>query len=202
MPQLRCPRFAPMLCGAAAACADLLGVRPATGCCERPPSHARRCLTPTRSCVTARDLVNGRSVTIDAPRARGAYIHLLLDFHEGALGNGRDRKSFHPALPRLKALDAAGPCASAGPVPQIGSDPHTYGRYARAQTCRVRSGDSWRTPPDVGLTACFAVGLLSCLARDNGLKTDGFALSLDPIRIARGRRGNFAASGPITTVIG
>lgn len=129
MPQLRPIRFRAGALGDAQPDADLLV----------SPSHrmlvkgrvAHDLFNTHEVLVTARDLVNGRSVTIDAHAREVTYIHLLLDFHEVLWANGVETESFHPASAALETLDATDRARLLDQFPQIAFDPHTYGGYAR-----------------------------------------------------------------------
>lgn len=129
MPQLRPIRFRAGALGDAQPDADLLV----------SPSHrmlvkgrvAHDLFNTDEVLVTARDLVNGRSVTIDAHAREVTYIHLLLDFHEVLWANGVETESFHPASAALETLDATDRARLLDQFPQIAFDPHTYGGYAR-----------------------------------------------------------------------
>jgi len=129
MPQLRPVRFRANALGAARPDADLLVSPSHRMLVKGPVAHAL--FNTDEVLVTARDLVNGRSVTIDAHAREVTYIHLLLDFHEVLWANGVETESFHPASAALEALDTADRARLLDQFPQIGSDPHTYGGYAR-----------------------------------------------------------------------
>ncbi len=129
MPQLRPVRFHANALGQARPDQDLLV----------SPSHrvlitgdaARSLFNTSEVLVTARDLVNGTSVTIDAHAREVTYIHLLLDFHQVLWANGVETESFHPASASLETLDATDRARLLGKFPQVDFDPHTYGGYAR-----------------------------------------------------------------------
>ncbi|KUF10184.1 Hint domain-containing protein [Pseudoponticoccus marisrubri] len=81
--------------------------------------------------VAARDLVNGRSVTLDTQSREVTYHHLLLPRHEVLFANGLETESFHPANTAPSALDDADRARLARLMPQIFENPHIYGSYAR-----------------------------------------------------------------------
>ncbi len=81
--------------------------------------------------MTARDLSNGSSVTVDAHAREVTYIHLLLDQHQIMWANGVETESFHPASAALDSLDASDRDRLIAHYPNISTDPHSYGRYAR-----------------------------------------------------------------------
>ena len=129
MPQLRPVRFRANALGAARPDADLLVSPSHRMLVKGPVAHAL--FNTDEVLVTARDLVNGRSVTIDAHAREVTYIHLLLDFHEVLWANGVETESFHPASAALETLDATDRARLLDQFPQIAFDPHTYGGYAR-----------------------------------------------------------------------
>tara|TARA_R110000796_G_scaffold5969_15_gene21865 strand:- start:32706 stop:33782 length:1077 start_codon:yes stop_codon:yes gene_type:complete len=129
MPQLRPVRFHANALGKTRPDQDLLV----------SPSHrvlingevARSLFNTSEVLVTARDLVNGTSVTIDAHAREVTYIHLLLDSHQVMWANGLETESFHPASAALETLDATDRSRLLKQFPRIGFDPYTYGSYAR-----------------------------------------------------------------------
>ncbi|MEM6276312.1 MAG: Hint domain-containing protein [Pseudomonadota bacterium] len=54
--------------------------------------------------VSARDLVNGKSVWIDRMVREVTYVHVLFEHHEIVFANGLETESFHPAHAALTAL--------------------------------------------------------------------------------------------------
>ena len=81
--------------------------------------------------VTAKDLINGRTVTVDTHLREVTYIHVLLEHHQVMWANGVETESFHPASAALESLDAADRARLLAEYPQLSFDPHTYGAYAR-----------------------------------------------------------------------
>lgn len=81
--------------------------------------------------VTARDLINGSSVTVDAHAREVTYIHVLLDSHQIMWANGVETESFHPASAALESLDVSDRARLIKNYPSLSFDPHTYGSYAR-----------------------------------------------------------------------
>lgn len=81
--------------------------------------------------VTAKDLINGSSVTIDSHLREITYIHVLLEHHQIMWANGVETESFHPASAALESLDASDRARLLAEYPQLSFDPHTYGSYAR-----------------------------------------------------------------------
>jgi len=55
--------------------------------------------------VTAKDLINGSTITVDLQVREITYIHVLLDQHQIVWANGLETESFHPALAALATLD-------------------------------------------------------------------------------------------------
>ncbi|MBL4812161.1 MAG: Hint domain-containing protein [Rhodobacteraceae bacterium] len=81
--------------------------------------------------VTARDLVNGRTVLRDRSVREVTYIHLLLPRHQILFANGVETESFHPASAALASMEDAQLDALLARLPEVGGDPHSYGGYAR-----------------------------------------------------------------------
>lgn len=81
--------------------------------------------------VSARDLVNGHSVTIDVTAREVTYIHLLLGDHQVLFANGIETESFHPANASLTSLSDTDRKRLLMGFPDLEYDPHTYGGYAR-----------------------------------------------------------------------
>ncbi len=129
MPQLRPIRFHANAMGLARPDQDLLV----------SPSHrmlikgdvAQTLFNTNEVLVTARDLINGSSVTVDTQIREVTYIHLLLDTHQIMWANGVETESFHPASAALDTLDANDRARLMKEYPNLNFDPHTYGSYAR-----------------------------------------------------------------------
>ncbi|MEW9921073.1 Hint domain-containing protein [Marimonas sp. MJW-29] len=81
--------------------------------------------------VAARDLINGKTVTVDLKLREVTYVHLLLDRHQVIWANGVETESFHPASAALSSLDKADRARLLAAHPELEFDPHTYGSYAR-----------------------------------------------------------------------
>jgi hypothetical protein len=81
--------------------------------------------------VTARDLINGSTITVDMQVREITYIHVLLDQHQVMWANGLETESFHPASAALATLDETDRNRLLAHYPQLDHDPHTYGSYAR-----------------------------------------------------------------------
>jgi len=81
--------------------------------------------------VSAKDLVNGKTVTVDMQVREVTYIHVLLDHHQIVWANGLETESFHPASAALAALDDKHRSRLMAKYPKLEYDPHTYGSFAR-----------------------------------------------------------------------
>ena len=81
--------------------------------------------------VAAKDLINGKTVTVDVTVPEVTYIHLLLSDHQILWANGVETESFHPASAALTTLDASDRTRLMTQFTDLEFDPHTYGGYAR-----------------------------------------------------------------------
>ncbi|MDA5557197.1 Hint domain-containing protein [Shimia sp. MMG029] len=81
--------------------------------------------------VAARDLVNGRTVAVDAALREVTYVHLLLPSHEVIWANGVETESFHPASAAMDSLAPDDRARLRAHLPDLVDDPHSYGAYAR-----------------------------------------------------------------------
>lgn len=81
--------------------------------------------------VTAKDLINGTTITVDMQVREVTYIHVLLDEHQVLWANGLETESFHPASAALATLDDEDKKRLLAEYPQLEYDPHTYGGFAR-----------------------------------------------------------------------
>lgn len=81
--------------------------------------------------VMARDLINGKTVTVDRQMREITYIHMLLDQHQIVWANGLETESFHPASAALATLDEADRLRLLAAYPELAYDPHAYGCFAR-----------------------------------------------------------------------
>lgn len=81
--------------------------------------------------VTARDLINGTTITVDTHVREVTYIHILLDQHQILSANGIETESFHPASAALATLDSKDRERLLHAYPRLEYDPHTYGSFAR-----------------------------------------------------------------------
>jgi hypothetical protein len=81
--------------------------------------------------VAAKDLINGKTITVDLKVRQVTYIHLLLPRHEILRANGVETESFHPANAALSTLDDSDRARLLSGFPELEFDAHTYGSYAR-----------------------------------------------------------------------
>lgn len=81
--------------------------------------------------VAAKDLVNGRSITVDTKVREVTYVHVLLEQHQVLWANNVETESFHPASAALSTLDRADRARLLEQFPELEFDPHTYGSFAR-----------------------------------------------------------------------
>ncbi len=81
--------------------------------------------------VSAKDLVNGRSIAIDLAAREVTYVHLLLPRHQVLWANGVETESFHPASASLEALDADDRARLLDLNPALEFEPQSYGGFAR-----------------------------------------------------------------------
>ena len=81
--------------------------------------------------VTARDLLNDRTVVTDYTVRDVTYIHMLLPRHQIVFANAVETESFHPASAALATMDPAQLADLEARLPAVTSDPHSYGAYAR-----------------------------------------------------------------------
>lgn len=81
--------------------------------------------------VTAKDLINGTTITVDMQLREVTYIHVLLDQHQILIANGLESESFHPASAAFASLDQKDRKRLLAEYPELEYDPHTYGSFAR-----------------------------------------------------------------------
>ena len=81
--------------------------------------------------MTARDLINDRTIMPDY-RCRGVtYIHLMLDAHQIVWANGVEVESFHPAGMAADKIEEQQRYDLFERFPDIRHDPFSYGEFAR-----------------------------------------------------------------------
>ncbi len=81
--------------------------------------------------VAARDMLNDRSILVDARLREVTYVHLLLDRHSIVFANGLETESFHPATMDMTAMDRAQLRHLNERVPGVKHDASRYGAFAR-----------------------------------------------------------------------
>lgn len=81
--------------------------------------------------VTAKDLINGKTITVDMQVREVTYIHVLLEQHQVLWANGLETESFHPASAAFTTLDQTDRQRLLAECPELEYDPHTYGSFAR-----------------------------------------------------------------------
>lgn len=81
--------------------------------------------------VSAKDLINSGSITVDMAVREITYIHILLPQHQILWANGVETESFHPASAALSTLDEKDRERLIGLYPQLDYEPHVYGGFAR-----------------------------------------------------------------------
>lgn len=86
--------------------------------------------------VSAKDLINGDTITLDTQVRQVTYIHLMLPSHQIVVANGVETESFHPASTALTTIPEEDRARLARVNARLESDPHSYGGYAR----RILSG--------------------------------------------------------------
>ncbi|MEX3314521.1 Hint domain-containing protein [Sulfitobacter sp. PS-8MA] len=94
-------------------------------------AKAREMFNTDEVLVAAKDLVNDSTVTVDAGLRGMTYIHVMLDRHQVIWANSVETESFHPASAPLEALAATDRARLLAASPDLGSDPHLYGGFAR-----------------------------------------------------------------------
>ena len=81
--------------------------------------------------VTAEDLVNDQTITVDRMAREVTYVHVLLEQHNLIWANGLETESFHPANAALETLDPVQRDGLLGLFPTLALNPHGYGDFAR-----------------------------------------------------------------------
>lgn len=81
--------------------------------------------------MSAADMINDRSITVDHALREVTYIHLLLERHQIVWANGVETESFHPANTSMEMLDPVQRRALLAMRPELAADPQRYGEYAR-----------------------------------------------------------------------
>lgn len=94
-------------------------------------ARARALFNTNEVLVTARDLVNGRTIYVDQHVRAVEYIHLLLPQHEVMFANGLESESFHPDGAGLDHLGVEAREQVNAVCPGIVQNPKSYGAHAR-----------------------------------------------------------------------
>ena len=89
--------------------------------------------------VTARDLVDDRSVTVDHALREVTYVHLMTERHEVIWANGLETETFHPASADPELLCDEGREALFAAFCELAAEPLAYGGYARRILSRAEA---------------------------------------------------------------
>ncbi len=81
--------------------------------------------------IAAKDLVNGDSVVVDYALREVTYVHMMFERHQVVWANGIETDSFHPANTALSTLSMEDRAELLHLYPELQSDPHLYGAFAR-----------------------------------------------------------------------
>ncbi len=81
--------------------------------------------------VSARDLVNGDTISVDSNVRQVTYVHLLLPRHQVLWANNVETESFHPGNAALSTLAENDRARLLQQFPDLSYDPDSYGSYAR-----------------------------------------------------------------------
>ncbi len=81
--------------------------------------------------ITAKDLLNDRSVLVDYSVREVTYVHLLLADHQILWANGVQTESYHPANTTLQTIEENQREGLLDLFPDVAHDPLSYGPYAR-----------------------------------------------------------------------
>lgn len=81
--------------------------------------------------VAAEDLINDQTVTVDHTLREVTYVHILLERHNVIWANGLESESFHPSNTALDTVDSGQLGTLLQLLPEIATNPHSYGDYAR-----------------------------------------------------------------------
>lgn len=92
---------------------------------------ARDLFNETEILVSARDLVNGHSITVDHGLRDVTYVHVMLEHHHVVWANGLETESFHPAQADLALIEPAQRADLLALMPELAANPFSYGIEAR-----------------------------------------------------------------------
>lgn len=93
--------------------------------------QARALFNSEEVLVTAKDLVNGKSIYVDRSVRQLSYIHMMLPNHEVVFANGVETESFHPASAALGSVLGEEQERLYQQMPELRDNPQQYGEYAR-----------------------------------------------------------------------
>ena len=81
--------------------------------------------------VTARDLINDRSIVREFGQREVTYVHMMLPSHQVVFANGVATESFHPASAQIAIMEADQRDRMYDRLPELKESVHNYGDYAR-----------------------------------------------------------------------
>ena len=81
--------------------------------------------------ISARDLINNQTISVDLAVREVTYIHVLLPRHQILWANGVETESFHPASTALSTLADEDRARLLEMYPNFDYEPHAYGSFAR-----------------------------------------------------------------------
>ncbi|MEN8897050.1 MAG: Hint domain-containing protein [Yoonia sp.] len=81
--------------------------------------------------VTARDLINDRTIVREYGQREVTYIHMMLPSHEVVFANGVATESFHPASAQVAQMEVDQRARMFDRLPKLQDSVHNYGDYAR-----------------------------------------------------------------------
>lgn len=81
--------------------------------------------------VAAEDLINDSTIMVDHLLREVTYVHILLERHNVVWANGLETESFHPSNTAIDTVDPAQRVDLKQILPDVESNPHAYGDYAR-----------------------------------------------------------------------
>ncbi len=81
--------------------------------------------------ITAKSLLNDKTIAVDYQLVHVDYIHILFDRHELVQANGSWSESFHPGAVGLDAIETDAKAELFEIFPELQTDPHSFGPSAR-----------------------------------------------------------------------
>lgn len=85
----------------------------------------------TEILVTAKALLNDKTIVVDYQVTQIDYIHILFDRHELVLANGSWSESFHPGAVGLDAIEENAKAELFEIFPELKANPYSFGPSAR-----------------------------------------------------------------------